>query len=131
MAFTFDTTLRSARADAITTRLGSGSKLQIYAGSAGVYTTLLAEWSWSAAAFPAASSGVLTASTPTSSGGATATPGNAGTAGIARHTLSNGTTSVITDLTVGTSGANVNLSNLTVATTSPITLNSYTITEAT
>ena len=124
MAFTFRTGCKNGRANAITTDLGTGSKLQIYTSA---YGTKLAEWTWTGNAFAAASAGAMAMNAPTTN---PVTPGNNGTAAIARHTLTDGTTAVINDLTVGTSGADVILSNLTVVTTSPITLNSYTITEA-
>jgi hypothetical protein len=124
MAYTFRTTLRTARNDAITTNLSTGSKLQIYTSA---YGTKLAEWTWTGNAFAASSSGAMSMNTPTTN---PVTPLANGTAAIARHTLTDGTTQVINDLTVGTSGADVILSNLSVVTTSPITLNSYTITEA-
>jgi len=124
MAYTFNTTLRSARADAIQTELGSGSKLQVYTSA---YGTKLAEWTWTAAAFPAASSGALAMNAPTTN---PVTPLANGTAAIARHTKTDGTTVVINDLTVGTSGADLILSNLTLSTTIPVSLDTYTITEA-
>ena len=124
MAFTFSTALRSGRANAIQTDLGSGSKLQIWTTG---YATKLAEWTWSAAAFPATATGVLTMNAPTA---AAVSPLANGTAAIARHTKSDGTTVSVLDLTVGTSAANVIVSNLVFATTSPVTLADYTITEA-
>jgi len=124
MAYTFDDVLRTARADAITTRLGSGSKLQVYTTGFG---TKLAEWEWTAAAFPGATTGAMAMNTPATN---PITPLANGVAAIARHTLSNGTTVVINDLTVGTSGTDVVLSNTTLSTTIPVSLDSYSITEA-
>jgi hypothetical protein len=127
MAFTFTTTLRNGRANAIQTELGSGGKLQIWSGSAGVYTTKLAEWTWTTTAFATAASGAVAMNAPTTN---PVTPLTNGTAGIARLCKTDGITTVIIDLSVGTSATDVILSNLNVVTTSPITLVSFGITEA-
>ena len=125
MAYTFDNTLRTARADAITSRLTTGSKLQIYTAA---YGTKLIEYTWTGSVWAGATTGVLSPMNAPATN--PMTPAANGTAAIARHTLADGTTAVINDLTVGTSGANVNLTNLTVVTTSPVTLSTYAITEA-
>jgi len=124
MAFTLRDSLRTTRNDDIDTDLGTGSKLQIYTSA---YGTKLAEFTWTGNAFGASVTGAMSINAPTTN---PVTPLANGTAAIARHTLSDGTTVVINDLTVGTSGANAIISNTTLSTTIPVSLDTYTITEA-
>ena len=124
MAWSFLTATKNARADAITTQLGTGATLKVYTAA---YGTLLATWTWTGNVFAAASAGALAMNAPTTN---PVTPAANGTAAIARLAKSDGTTFIVSDLTVGTSGTDVILSNTTVATTSPITLNSLAVTEA-
>lgn len=121
MAITLNTTLRSTRADAITTFAGSGAKLRIYTAA---YASQLVECVFATTLAGAASSGQLTLGT-VNSGTATA----AGTAAIARIYKSDGTTMVMEGLTVSTSGANINLSSITIAINDTVTVTSGTITE--
>ena len=124
MAWSFDTTTKNSRADAVTTRVGTGAKLNIYTSA---YGTLLATYTWTGNVWAAASGGAMSMNAPTTN---PVTPAANGTAAIARVTKSDNTTHIISDLTVGTSGTNVIVSNATFATTSPVTLNSFTLTEA-
>jgi len=124
MAYTLRDSLRTTRNDDINTDLGTGSKLQIYTTA---YGTKLAEFVWTGSAFGASAVGAMSINAPTTN---PVTPLANGTAAIARHTLSDGTTVVINDLTVGTSGANAIISNTTLSTTIPVSLDTYTITEA-
>jgi len=124
MAYTLRDSLRTTRNDAIDTDLGTGSKLQIYTSA---YGTKLAEFTWAGSAFGDSVTGAMSMNAPTTN---PVTPLANGTAAIARHTLSDGTTVVINGLTVGTSGADLILSNLTLSTTIPVSLDTYTITEA-
>lgn len=124
MAWTFLAPVKDARANAITTYIGTGGKLAVYTTA---YGLKLAEWSWTANMYAASSGGAIAMNAPTTN---PVTPLANGTAAIARITQSNGTTVVIQDLTVGTSGADVNISNLNIVTTSPVTLSTDTITEA-
>jgi len=124
MAYTLRDSLRTTRNDAIDTDLGTGSKLQIYTSA---YGTKLAEFTWTGSAFGDSVTGAMSINAPTTN---PVTPLANGTAAIARHTLSDGTTVVINDLTVGTSGANAIISNTTLSTTIPVSLDTYTITEA-
>ena len=126
MAFTFNNTLRTARATDIINEAGTGAKLQVYAGSEGVYTTKLAEWTWSGNVWTE-SGGVLTMLAPVNGGNVT--PIATGTAGIARLCKSNGTTVVIGSLSVGTVVGNVILSSLSITYFS-VYLISFTISEA-
>lgn len=121
MAITLPAALRNARADQITTFAGANAKLRIYTAS---YATQLLECVCAATLAPAASGGVLTFNA-VASGTATAS----GTAATARLYKSDGTTLVIDGLTVATSGANVNLTNLTIATSDTVSVSSGTITE--
>lgn len=104
---------RNEALDAIRDDFNSGF-LRIYSGTrptdadtALSGNTLLAELTFSATAFPAASGGVLTANAITQDSSADAT----GTASFARLFASNGTT-VVCDLSVGTSGAEINFATL-------------------
>ena len=58
------------------------------------------------------------------------TPVANGTAAIAKLTKSDGTTVVAQDLTVGTSGTDIIVTNTAYVTTAPVTLNSFNLTEA-
>lgn len=123
MAVTFSTTLRNARADAITTNAGTSAQLKIYTSA---YGTLLGTLTCSASAFAAAASGgVLTLNAITSDTSADAT----GTAAIARIYKSDGTTMVMEGLTVGTSGTNIVLDNVSITAGGTIACTAATITE--
>lgn len=124
MAWSFATTTKNNRANAITTTASTGAKLQIWTTA---YGTKLAEWTWTGNVWGSAASGVLTMNAPTTN---PVTPLANGTAAIARLTLTDGTTIVIQDMTVGTSASDVIVSNTSIATTAPVTLNSFGITEA-
>lgn len=124
MAWSFLGPVKDARANAVTTYIGTGGKLAVYSSA---YGQKLVEWSWTANMYAASSSGVMAMNAPTTN---PVTPLANGTAAIARITQSNGTTVAVQDLTVGTSGADVNISNLNIVTTSPVTLSTDTLTEA-
>ncbi len=122
----------SRAADAVTARLNSG-KLRIYSGTrpADANTalganTLLAELTFNATAFGAASSGVATANAITSDSSADAT----GTATFARCFESDGTT-VVLDCEVGTSGANINLNTTSIVIGAGVSVSSFTYTQPT
>lgn len=85
--------------------------------------TLLATLTLNAAAFPAASNGVLTAAAITSDTSADAT----GTATWARIATSVGTTKM--DVTVGTSGEDINFNTNSFVTGAEIAITSLTITQ--
>jgi hypothetical protein len=104
---------RNEALDAIRDDFNNGF-LRIYSGTrptdadtALAGNTLLAELTFGATAFPAASGGVLTANAITQDSAADAT----GTASFARLVKSDGTT-VVCDLSVGTSGAELNFATL-------------------
>ena len=120
----FSTLVKNARADAITAYAGIGAKLSIWTAG---YGTKLVEWTWTGDIWGAAAAGVLTMNAPAVN---PMTPVADGTGVIARITKADGTTVVRDGFTVGTSGTEVIVSNEVIATTSPVTLNSLTATEA-
>ncbi len=130
MALGFSTTLRNARADAITTAAGGSALLRIYDGTrpatAAAITSqvLLAELTCNATFAPGASSGVLTLNSITADSSANAT----GTATWARLVKSDGTTFVM-DMSVGTSGADCNLNTVSIVTGGTVTVTSAVFTE--
>jgi hypothetical protein len=128
MAMGFVTTLRNARADAITTFAGASCKLRIYSGSrpatGGAITTLLAELICNATFAPAASGGVLTLNAIASDASADST----GTATWARIFKSDGTT-IVADCSVGTSAADIILNTVSIVTAAVIACTAATITE--
>ena len=112
MSVGYSTTLRNARLDAITSAIAASGFLRIYDGSrpasGGTATTLLAQLALSATFAPAASVGVLTASTITADSSADAT----GTATWARLVTNGGT--FVADMGVGTSGQEVTLNTVSI-----------------
>lgn len=112
--------LRNSRADAITTFAGNGAKLRVYTAA---YAVQLLEFDCGTPFAPSASSGVLTLTL----GAATAT--GSGTAAIARIYKADGTTVVMEGLTVGTSGANINLTSVALTAGDSVSVTSATITE--
>lgn len=130
MAIQLDSTLRTTRADAITTRLGNASLIRIYSGTipanvaASITGTLLAELTGGSPFASGATAGVLTASAITQDSSAD----NTGTASHFRHWQSNGTTGVLQG-TVGTSGADLNLNTTSIVATGPVAVSSYVLTE--
>lgn len=127
MALAFSTTLRTTRADAITTAIGNAGLINIYDGSrpatGGTATTLLAQLTGASPFAAGASSGVLTASAITGDTSANAT----GTASWFRITTSGGT--FVMDGNCGTSGSDLNLTSLSIVATEPVTITSFVTTE--
>lgn len=124
MAWSFLTVTKNARADAITAQLATGATLKVYTSA---YGTLLATWTWTGNVFAAASAGAMAMIAPATN---PVTPVANGVAAIARLAKADGTTFIVSDLTVGTSATDVIVSNTTFATTAPVTLSSATVTEA-
>lgn len=123
--------VRTLRALAVDQEFDTGY-LRIYSGTrpatadtALAGNTLLAELRFAADAVASESNGVLTFGTITSEDAALAT----GTASFARLFKSDGTT-VICDLSVGTSDANVILPTLSITTGVEVAVSSMTVTEA-
>jgi hypothetical protein len=120
MAVSLNTTLRNSRADVITTFAGNGAKLRLYTSGATQLVECVCGTPFAGAAF----GGVLTLSSITA-GTADAT----GTANNASIYKSDGTTLIISGLTVGTSGSNINLSSVAITTGDSVAISSATITE--
>lgn len=126
MAITYTTAVKNARLDAVAAQVDAGSgagKLEI--GTTGM-GTVLATITLGDPCASAASSGVLTFSGfPRSDTSADAT----GTAAAARIRDSNNT-DIITGLTVGTSGSDINLDSVSITAGQTVTITSATITHA-
>ena len=129
MALSYNVTIRNAMLDAITTGAGASALLRIYDGTrpatGGTATTLLAELTCNATFAAGASGGVLTLNAITQDSSANAT----GTAAWFRIVKSDGTTHVL-DGDVGTSGSDLNLTTLSIVSGQPVSVTSFTITEA-
>ncbi len=123
MAWIFSTATKTARADAITAQIGIGGKVEIYTAA---YAVLLASWTWTGNVFSPSVAGVLTMAAADVN---PVTPAANGVAAIAKIVTS-ANVSVVSDLTVGTVGTDVIVTNTTFATTEPVLLNSITVTEA-
>lgn len=127
----FSDTAANAGANAVAALCNSG-KLRIYDGSqpanantAVTTQNLLAELTFNATAFGGAAAGVCTANAIVSG-----TAGNTGTAAWFRAVQSNGTT-VVFDGSVGTSGANLNLTSVAISSGATVSVSAltYTFTE--
>lgn len=119
-----------AAVDAFAAKLNSGF-LEVLTGAqpslnASLTGTLLATMTFGSTAFAAsaASGGVVTAVANTITSG---TAGNTGTAGYAALVKSNGT-SIIGTMSVGTSGADLNLNSLSVTSGANVSCSSFTVT---
>ncbi|WP_426195096.1 hypothetical protein [Massilia sp. DWR3-1-1] len=126
---TYSTELRNAKLDANSTVIGNAGKLEIYAGTDSAGTTgpegtLLATFTLGSPFAPAASGGVQSPTLPAATTGVAT-----GTAGWARVTKADGSTTVM-DLTVGTSGAQINLSSLSITTGGAVSITAWSITAA-
>ena len=129
MTILYDTVnIRNVMLDAITTRAGNAALLRIYDGTqparGGTATTLLAELTCGTPFAAAASGGVLTLGAITQD----ASANNTGTATWFRIVKADGTTFVL-DGTVGTSGADLNLTTTSIVATQPVSVTSFVITE--
>ncbi|QEZ47175.1 hypothetical protein [Cupriavidus oxalaticus] len=128
MTIGMSTALRNARLDAITAAAGANAKLRLYDGSrpatGGAATTLLAELTCGATFAAAASGGVLTMNAITTDSAADAS----GTATWARLVTSGGT--FVMDMSVGTSGADLNMNSNVISAGAAVSITSATLTEA-
>ena len=120
MAVSFATTLRNNRADQITSFAGNGAKLRLYTAGA----VQIVELVCGSPLASAASGGVLTFNSITAG-----TAGATGTATNASLYKSDGTTLVMSGLTVGTSGSNINLSSVAITNGDSVSIASATITD--
>lgn len=132
MTISYTTATRNARLDSVTTTAGNAALLRFYDNTGGVPANanaaigscvLLAELTCGSPLASAASAGVLTLNSVTQDSSANAT----GTAAFWRLYKSDGTT-VVMQGSVGTSGADLNLSTLSIVSTVPVQLTSLTIT---
>lgn len=124
---TYSTELRNAKLDANTAVIGGAGRCEIYAGADSPGTndsegTLLAVFTLGSPFAPPAVNGVQSPTLPAATTGVAT-----GTAGWARITKADGTTAVM-DLTVGTSGAQINLSTLNITAGGAVSVTSWTIT---
>ena len=125
MAWSFLTAVKGARADAVTAQIGIGAHLAIWTAA---YALKLAEWTWTGNVFaPSGGANNIAMLAPATN---PVTPGNPGVAAIGRVGNAAGTVFYISDLTVGTSGTDIIISNTTIQTNVPVSLNSFTLTEA-
>lgn len=121
MAVTYPTAVKTARMQAVLTALGASGKLEI--GTAGMASIL--------AVIPLGSGGSVSGAVWTLISGATSDPSadNSGVAAAARIRTS-GDVDIVTGLTVGTSGADINLDSVNITAGQTVTINSATITHA-
>lgn len=129
MALAYNTTLRNARLDEITTAVDAGAGaglVRIYDGTrpatGGAVTTLLAELTMSDPSFGAAAGGILTANGITDDSSANAT----GTATWFR--LVDSDSNFVMDGDVGTSGSDLNLNTTSIQAGLPVSITSFIIT---
>ena len=130
MAIQLSTAVRNGRLNAIETAVGSSALLEIYTGAqpancaTAASGTLLATISLPATWMAAASGG-----SEGLSGTWAGTVSAAGTAGYFRIYDSTGTTCHMQG-TVGTSGADLNLSSVALTVSQPVSITSFTLTDA-
>jgi hypothetical protein len=123
MAVTYTTAVKNARLDAVITAIGATGVLEIGTTS---MASVLATITLNSTAGTSAS-GVLTFSGfPKSDTSAD----NTGTAAAARIRTASGGTDIVTGLTVGTSGSDINLDTLSITAGQTVTISSATITHA-
>lgn len=132
MALQYSTTHRTNAMSDIATQVGASGVMKIFSGSAPANCgtadtgTLLATLACNGTAFGAAASGVLTANSITNT---TPSANVSGTAGYFRiYPSSPTTTNAVLQGTVGTSGADLNLSSTSIAPGITVTISSMTIT---
>lgn len=124
MAVNYTTAVKNARLDAVTTAAGTTAVLEIGTSAMGTVLATIALGNPIAAG---ASGGVLTLSGfPRSDTSAD----NTGTAAAARIRTASGGTDIVTGLTVGTSGSDINLDSVSITAGQTVTISSATITHA-
>lgn len=125
MAVTYTNAVKVARMAAVVSQAGTTAVLEI--GTSAMGTVLATINLGNPIAGAATGAGVLTLSGfPRSDTSADAT----GTAATARIRTATGGTDIITGLTVGTSGSDINLDSLSITTGQTVTINSAVITHA-
>ncbi len=128
----YSVSLKDAQQDAITTKLGASALLEIYSGAqpanpdvAVTSQVLLATLTCSGTFAPAASGGVLTLNAIANGTGSGAAGGGT-TATWFRLTTSGATAHI--DGSVGTAGADLNLTGTSISTGVPVSVTSFTLT---
>jgi hypothetical protein len=125
MAVVYTNAVKIARMAAVVSQAGTTAVLEI--GTASMATVLATITLNNPIAGAATGAGLLTLSGfPKSDAAADAT----GTAAAARIRTASGGTDIITGLTVGTSGSDINLDSVSFTTGQTVTINSATITHA-
>ncbi len=124
MAVTYTTAVKNARLDAVTTAIGATGVLEIGTTAMG---SVLATIALNNPAAAGAASGVLTLSGFPKSD---TTADNTGTAAAARIRTAGGGTDIVTGLTVGLSGSDINLDSLSITAGQTVTISSAAITHA-
>ena len=123
-------TLRNARLDAITTAAGSAALLTLYSGTrpatGGTATTALATFTMGTPFAPASSGGVLSPTLPSATTGLAGA--GAGTPATWARLTTSGSTFVM-DMSVGTSGADINLNTTTISTGVAVSMTSASLTD--
>lgn len=126
MSAGYSAALRNAQLDAITTAVGNGGKLVIYAGTrpatGGAAGTVLATFTMGSPFAPAASGGVLSPTLP-----ADVSAAATGTTAWARLFKSDGTT-IVMDLGVGTSGQEVTINSTSITSGITCSVTAFSIT---
>jgi hypothetical protein len=125
MAVVYPNAVKIARMNAVTTAAGSTAVLEI--GTAGMASVLATIALANPIAGAATGAGLLTLSGfPRSDTSADAT----GIAAAARIRTASGGTDIVTGLTVGTTGSDINLDSTNITIGQTVTINSFTITHA-
>jgi hypothetical protein len=125
MAVVYPNAVKIARMNAVTTAAGSTAVLEI--GTAGMASVLATIALANPIAGAATGAGLLTLSGfPRSDTSADAT----GIAAAARIRTASGGTDIVTGLTVGTTGSDINLDSTNITVGQTVTINSFTITHA-
>jgi len=125
MAVVYPNAVKIARMNAVTTAAGTTAVLEI--GTAGMASVLATIALANPIAGAATGAGLLTLSGfPRSDTSADAT----GIAAAARIRTASGGTDIVTGLTVGTTGSDINLDSTNITVGQTVTINSFTITHA-
>jgi hypothetical protein len=125
MAVVYTNAVKIARMNAVTTAAGTTAVLEI--GTAGMASVLATINLGNPIAGAATGAGLLTLSGfPRSDTSADAT----GIAAAARIRTASGGTDIVTGLTVGTTGSDINLDSTNITIGQTVTINSFTITHA-
>ena len=120
MAVTYPAAVKTARMQAVLTALGASGKLEI--GTAGMGTIL--------ATIALGAGGSVSGAVWTLLSSATNATASAGGTAAAARIRTSGNTDIVTGLTVGTSGSDINLDSVTITSGQTVTINSATITHA-